>query len=119
VVPLKLATLDKYAELRPNFIKIDIEGAEIDALEGAKQILVKNHAFVIEMHPSFLPKFNKTPMEVFRFIDLNGYLCFVNYPGKESLLRYERQFELELPCALFLISKEPPYPVRAGRAPLI
>jgi len=71
------------------------------------------------MHPSFLPKFNKTPMKVFRFIDLNGYLCFVNYPGKESLLRYERQFELELPCALFLISKEPPYPVRAGRAPLI
>ena len=58
------------------------------------------------MHPSFLPKFNKTPMKVFRFIDLNGYLCFVNYPGKESLLRYERQFELELPCALFLIPKE-------------
>ena len=27
VVPLKLATLDKYAELRPNFIKIDIEGS--------------------------------------------------------------------------------------------
>ena len=45
-------------------------------------------------------------MEVFQFFCFDDYLCFINYPGKESLLRYERQFELELPCALFFIPKE-------------
>lgn len=112
IVPLKIAPLDQFADLHPNFIKMDIEGAEIDALEGAGQILREKPSFYIEMHPAFLPRFNKTAMEVFRFFSLDDYLCFINYPGKEALLRYERQFDLQLPCALFFVPKSQPPMVR-------
>lgn len=39
LLELKLARLDEFAHLKPDFIKIDVEGAEIDALEGADQVL--------------------------------------------------------------------------------
>lgn len=106
MVSLQLAPLDRFADLRPDFIKMDVEGAEIDALEGASRILASKPSIYLELHPSFLPSFNKRPMDVFKLISLYDYLCFVNYPGRDALLRYELEFELTLPCALFFLPKD-------------
>ena len=47
-------TLDEFAKLKrwPSFIKIDVEGAEIMVLEGARQILQGSYPpkFLIEFH---------------------------------------------------------------------
>lgn len=52
-------SLDDYCEIRkllPNLIKIDIEGAELLALEGASTILSKHKpALIVAIHPPLLP----------------------------------------------------------------
>jgi hypothetical protein len=90
----------------PKPITVDIEGAEISALEGAKRILLQKPSFYIEMHPAYLPRFDKSAMDLFDSIKLEDYLCFVNYPGKEGLSEYQLEFELLQPCAVFLVPKE-------------
>jgi FkbM family methyltransferase len=105
---LDLAPLDQFAHLRPDFIKIDIEGAEIDALIGSAEILKQTPKLYIEIHPELLPRFRREAMEVFDLVKLDDYLCFVNYPGKPPLTRYELEFKLELACALFFIPKDIP-----------
>lgn len=106
IMPVRLAALDQFADLQPDFIKIDIEGAEIDALEGAQRILNKKPCLYVEMHPSLLPQFGKDIMDIFDFFDTGNYHCFVNYPGKEALVSYRRDFELVLPCALFFVPRD-------------
>ena len=107
-VSVDLAPLDQFAHLRPDFIKIDVEGAEIDALQGAREILGQKPALYIEIHANFLPRFNKSPMQVFDFIRLEDYFCFINYPDKEPLLKYELEFQLVQPCAIFFVPKNRP-----------
>jgi len=40
---VKIVNLDNFIKIKPTFIKLDIEGAEIDALYGAKKIISKFH----------------------------------------------------------------------------
>ena len=108
IVPLQIAALDQYADLNPDFIKMDVEGAEIDALAGASAILRRRPALYVELHPEFLPRFGRAPMDLFRFVSLDDYFCFINYPGKEPLLGYALDFELTLPCGLFFVPKDRP-----------
>ena len=53
-VQVKTITLDSYVQrtgLKPDSLKIDVEGAEIFVLEGAKQTLKKHHPMMfIELH---------------------------------------------------------------------
>ena len=108
VIELKLVRLDEFSHLKPNFIKIDVEGAEIDALEGAEEMLRCRPCVYVEVHPGLLPRFGKSPMDMFRFFDFDEYYCFANYPGKEPLSRYRREFELTEPCALFFVPRSRP-----------
>ncbi len=52
VVPVKTVTLDSYFKNKTiNFIKVDVEGAEWDVLEGSRQIMSENSiVFQIEFH---------------------------------------------------------------------
>jgi hypothetical protein len=47
-------------------------------------------------------------MQVFDFIRREDYHCFINYPDKEPLLKYDLEFELERPCAIFFVPKNRP-----------
>ena len=42
--------LDKYAHLDPTFLKIDVEGLEVQVLRGAKTILEKRPKLMVEVH---------------------------------------------------------------------
>lgn len=61
---------------RPTVIKLDIEGAEILALRGAKQLLRspgRPRALFIEVHNTFLPGFGSSAEEVNSLLEEYGY----------------------------------------------
>lgn len=61
---------------RPTVIKLDIEGAEILALRGAKRLLASSErprALFIEVHDTFLPGFGSSADEVYALLEDFGY----------------------------------------------
>lgn len=61
---------------RPSVIKLDIEGAEILALKGAKELLGapdRPRALYIEVHDTFLPGFGSSADEVYALLQHYGY----------------------------------------------
>lgn len=102
-----IARIDSLA-LRPNFIKIDVEGAEVDLLEGAVATLKFEPFIYLELHPDQISRFGRRVNEIFNFIDLQKYSCLVNYPGNPMLVEYSRQFELEHPCQMFFLPRSSP-----------
>ena len=100
-------TIDSLA-LKPNFIKIDVEGAEINVLEGAAATLKLEPFIYLELHPALIGRFRRRVDEIFNFIDLQTYSCLVNYPGQPALVEYSKQFELDSECQMFFLPKSSP-----------
>jgi len=86
-------TLDQLCEERiPNLIKMDIEGAELQALKGGKQLLRnKNTVIIAELHTFMEVGGRRNITECKKFMKSNGYWNAPFY-GKTiffpSLLRY-------------------------------
>lgn len=73
---------------RPNIIKIDIEGAEILALRGMKDLLKDKDApriLIIEMHPDFLEEFHSSMEECTQLIESLGYVQVRSAPRDKQL----------------------------------
>ena len=69
-------TLDRYCRetgFTPDLIKIDVEGAELNVLRGASEILEQRHPIlIVSLHPYWLPP-AQTPADVFAFLAGHGY----------------------------------------------
>lgn len=63
-----------------NFIKIDIEGAELLALRGANRVLKKVKAMTIEVHPEILESTGQNKSEVWEILDSQN--AVIQYEGK-------------------------------------
>jgi FkbM family methyltransferase len=77
---VKLITLDTYPVRRPvHFIKIDVEGAELLAFRGAKELLKKDRPVILsELHPAQLSKVSGcTPAEFVAELESYSYQCHV------------------------------------------
>ena len=72
--------LDDYVndnELNVDFIKCDVEGAELFAFQGAKETLQRNRPIVFtEMLRKWAAKFNYHPNEIIALFSSFGYQCF-------------------------------------------
>jgi FkbM family methyltransferase len=112
LISIDLISLDTYAALKPSYLKIDVEGAEIDALAGAQEVISQAPTMYIEIHPNFLPRFNRKAMDVFNYVSLSDYQCYINYPNMPALSIYDMEFDLTEPCALFLIPRDRPPIIR-------
>lgn len=75
---VKLITLDTYPVRRPvHFIKIDVEGAELLAFRGAKELLREDHPVILsELHPEQLLKVSGcTAKEFVAELESYNYKC--------------------------------------------
>ncbi len=113
---ISLLPLDAFASLRPSFVKLDIEGAEVDALEGAAEIIAMEPAIYIEVHPRYLPRFGKVPSDVFKHVPLSRYRCYIDHPGVPRMSGYEGEFEMTEGCALYCVPRSRDTEVRRLRA---
>jgi len=91
-VKVQCRTLDDYAEGhglgRINLIKIDVEGAELDVLLGARWILSRNPKphIIIEFWEKFLQAYGSSCAQVAEFLEGSGYSLF--WIGETGLTPY-------------------------------
>lgn len=73
----------------PTILKIDIEGAELLALRGMKNLLTSEHKprlIFLEIHPVFLSSFNTCASEVEALVLSHGYTIIDKIERDEQLL---------------------------------
>jgi FkbM family methyltransferase len=76
--------------VRPDLIKIDVEGAELDVLRGARKIIAQHHPVLfVEVHPKLLGDFGGSAEEVYAFLSTHGYAVrrFLEHRGDGTGLR--------------------------------
>ena len=75
---IETITLDDYflgREVVPDVIKIDVQGAELEALKGAERLLREHHPVLfLEIHPTIVGSFGATVQEIYDLLTLqHGY----------------------------------------------
>jgi FkbM family methyltransferase len=78
-IDIQTITLDTFCNeihLRPNVVKIDVEGAELLALRGASKLLSEScPTIILAVHPYWLPKGQST-RQIFEFLTTHGYTVY-------------------------------------------
>ncbi len=77
MISVMATSIDQYVQehqLEPDFIKIDVEGAELDALKGMEQTLQRpNLKMLVEVHPKNLEAFGYHYQEVLQILSDSGF----------------------------------------------
>ena len=85
---IQTITLDTFygeSRLRPDLVKIDVEGAELLVLRGAAKLLEASRpTIILAVHPYWLPKGQST-RQIFEFLTEHGYTM---YDSKGCLVEY-------------------------------
>jgi FkbM family methyltransferase len=78
-ISIQTITLDTFCNevsLRPNLVKIDVEGAELLVLRGAGNLLSESYpTIILAVHPYWLPKGQST-QQIFEFLTRYGYTLY-------------------------------------------
>jgi FkbM family methyltransferase len=75
---LPATTLDALCTGVPKLVKMDIEGSELDALEGAEALLVRHPPYIVlELNEPALTAMGATPDDIRHFMRQRGYEMFV------------------------------------------
>jgi FkbM family methyltransferase len=76
-IAVNMITLDKYAEendIRPDFIKADIEGGEFEMLQGGIKTLTRFHPdLFLEIEEQHTNRFGYKPRDIISFLERLGY----------------------------------------------
>ena len=78
-VPVDVKRIDDIAEqtgLKPDLLKLDLQGAELPALKGAVQVLESCEFCVIEFGCLEAYKKRTTPAELLSFMDEQGFILY-------------------------------------------
>lgn len=78
---MPLTMVDQVRDLdNIDFIKVDVEGAELQVLKGARDILVRDHPILhLEIEERWMKSFGYGASEVELFLRSIGYSHFVSY----------------------------------------
>ena len=84
-IPVKMVDIDtEFPGIEPDFIKIDVEGFELHAINGMSQMLKKHHPTVImEYHPPSILECGDNPEDIYKSMLNLGYK--ITYIGKKNV----------------------------------
>jgi FkbM family methyltransferase len=89
-ISVHTVTLDKICSefcVRPNLIKIDVEGAELLVLRGAGKLLRESTpTIILAVHPFWLPP-GQSPLQIVEFMKDHGYAIFDSNGDPVTTLR--------------------------------
>lgn len=78
-MPIEIVSLDdKFPELKPDFIKIDTQGAEVGILRGMKNIIKSARLISIEYWPYGLNKIGNTGQDLSDLLTKYGFTYELN-----------------------------------------
>jgi len=72
----KLDTISSEHNVKPDLIKLDLQGYELEALQGATQLLTSTEAFIIEFGCLQAYEDRTTPHDLFRIMYDNDYCLY-------------------------------------------
>ncbi|MBN7809070.1 FkbM family methyltransferase [Agrobacterium rosae] len=98
LIPTYETTIDAYRHFNPSFLKIDIEGFEVEALKGASEVLKSRPRFNLEIHGPLLHIFGHAVKDVTSL--LPSPLDYIYYAkavrlGSDDLPVYRRVHALD------------------------
>ena len=91
IIDVPMITLDgffgKHSLDRVDFIKCDVEGAELLVFKGAQKVLERYHPpILVEIEARHTRRFNYTPQDLDGYLRSFGYLPFRSVPGPPEQL---------------------------------
>lgn len=93
---VEVVTLDSFCEknkIIPDFIKIDVEGAEEDVLKGSTSLL-KNYSPIIALEIWFRPSIPENYLNSVNILKNNGFKMFaINDEGDLERINYDDMFD--------------------------
>jgi FkbM family methyltransferase len=110
-VEVEATRLDDYEHLNPTFLKVDVEGFEVQVLRGAQKILSRRPKLAIEIHTEHLPKYQSSVEDLFRLIDAGRYKLWIQWDDGTEPEEYNMKRPITKRVHLFGI---PVGPCRVG-----
>lgn len=98
---VELTCLDEYEHLNPTLLKIDVEGFEMQVLQGAKKILSTCPKLAIEVHTTALSKYGASVQDLFRLIDVENYKLWIQWEDGQQPKEYDMRAPIEERVHLF------------------
>lgn len=100
-IEIELTCLDEYEHLDPTFIKIDVEGYEVQVLQGAKRILSKRPKLAIEIHAEQLSQYGASVEDLLRLIGAENYKLWIQWDDSDQPEEYDMKTPIEKRVHLF------------------
>jgi len=102
-VDVKVSRLDEYEHLNPTLLKIDVEGFEMQVLQGAKNILWRRPKLAIELHTELLPRYGASVEDIFRLIGVENYRVWIQRRDDQQPETFDMRTPIESRVHLFFI----------------
>jgi FkbM family methyltransferase len=103
---VELTCLDEYRHLNPTFLKIDVEGFEVQVLEGARKILSTRPKLAIEIHADLLAEYGASVQDLFRLIDVERYRLWIQWEDGQQPEEYKAGTPIDKRVHLFAVPRE-------------
>lgn len=91
-----LVCIDDYVDqtnVVPDLLKIDVEGYEVNVLEGAqKTIADRRPAILIEVHTELISRYGRKPEDLWYYISLENYRILEYKGNREPVPRTDEKF---------------------------
>ncbi len=100
-----LVRLDDYAHLRPTFLKIDVEGFEVDVLRGAVALLATCPKLALEIHADLLAQYGASVQDVFDLIGLDRYDTWVQWTDDQQPVPFDASITIDHRVHVFCLPR--------------